>query len=488
MQRFLLLTIFFCLLIYNAVSQPTPFEQQIKQIKSDPDLRNGIASVYAIDLSTNKKTGELNSDVCLRPASIQKLITTAAALLIFGTNYRFKTELLYDGTIDSKNRILHGNIYIKGYGDPTLGSRYFGDSSSFLDKWIDAVRLLGIDSIDGAIIGDASYFSYDIVPPTWSWEDIGNYFGAGACGISIFDNSYTLYYNTSYQSGGITTITKIEPEIPGLAIENKVRSANISSDKSYIFGAPYTYNRSIKGYLPRGRTNYKVRGSMPDPELFAAQYFTQKLISNKIGVSKQPLCMRILSDSAMWKTSKSVFYTKYSPTLSEIVYQINKKSINFFAENLLVHIGKTIDSVDDTKSSTDAIVSFWGSKGMDTSGISINDGSGLSQYNSISAKQMVWLLEYMNSKAPKEVSEAFFNSLAIAGKDGTLKGVGDGTQIEGRIFAKSGSIRKVRCYAGYANSISGKKIAFTFMLNNYNCSDKKAKSKLENLMLSLINY
>lgn len=477
------------LILFSLQSQTAniSLSQVIKKIKTDKDLAHGFFGFYAIDLSNNKVIGENNSEICLKPASTQKLFTTSAALILFGPDKKFETKILYDGQIDKQNRTLNGNIYIQGGGDPTLCSKYFDNSTFAITTWVQTIKNLGIDTINGAIIGDASIFSDDIVPPTWAWEDIGNYFGSGPCGLSIFDNSYTLFFNTSSYSGGKTSITKMEPDIPQMTFENTVKAANINSDKSYIFGAPYTYHRYIRGYLPKGKTDYKVRGTMPDPELFTAQYLCNLLETAGVVINKPATTIRILNDSIYLNTTKTIITKTFSPALSEIIYQLNKKSINLFAESILVHIGILMDTVNDTKSSTDALVNFWAGRGLDTEGISINDGCGLSQYNGVSPKQLVYVLKTMYNQ-PKNIYEAFFNSLPIAGKDGTLSNVGDGTIIEGRINAKSGSIRGVRCYAGYATTLDGKTIAFAMMLNNFTCSDSKARLKLTELMQALVEY
>lgn len=458
----------------------------LNELKVDKDLRNATVGFYAIDLNTNEIIADLNSNLSMKPASTMKLITTAAALETLGADFRFQTKLAYTGKIDTAHNILHGNVIIIGGGDPSLGSKYFSSTADadFIHKWIVAIKKLGIDSIDGNIISDASKYSQDMVPPTWSWEDIGNYFGAGACGLTCFDNLYTLYYNTSSYVGGKTYITKIEPEIPGLIIENTVTSANSNSDNSYIYGAPYTYNRTIRGELPKGKTDYKVKGSMPDPALFLAQELKRNLIGEGLGVNGEATTLRILNDSIQSFDYKIITIT-LSPNLSDIVSILNTKSINLFAEHLLIETALKISGVNDTKSSADVIEGFWGLKGMDTSGMSMNDGSGLSYYNYINPKQLVFVLNYMCNNSKN--FDVYYSSLPISGQTGTLRSVCVNTIADGKIHAKSGSIRKVRCYAGYTVSNSGREIAFAMMLNNFNCSDSNARKKLEKLMIAMVD-
>lgn len=458
----------------------------VEEFANDPDLVNAGLSFYAVDVMTGEVIAELNPNLALKPASTMKIITSATALEVLGSTYQFETTLQYDGYIDKETKTLHGNIYIEGGGDPTLGSKYFQATKyhQFLDDWTNAIKELGIETIEGHIIGDATKYSWEMVPPTWSWEDFGNYFGAGPSGLTVFDNFYTLYFNTSSAVGGKTTITKIEPEIPGLEIDNQVVSANIYDDQSYIFGTPYTYNRYINGKLPRGKTDYKVKGSMPDPALFTAQELNTKLLEAGIKIKKDPTTIRILGNEDFLENDRTKIYVTKSPTLADIVSVLNFRSVNLFAEHLLVEVGVQRAGVNDIKSSTDVIENFWAYKGMKTGGLSINDGSGLSHYNYVSSKQLVFILKYMHQKSNN--FQAFYNSLPVSGESGTLKNVCKGTVAHGTIHAKSGTIRKVKCYAGYTISNSGREIAFAGMINNYNCSSSESKNKLEKLMIAMV--
>lgn len=460
---------------------------ELKRLQDDPDLAYGSVGFYAIDVNTGEVIAELNPNLGLKPASNMKIITSAAALEVLTPSFKFETQLQYDGYIDTISNTLHGNIYIKGGADPTLGSKYFVSTKNkqFLKEWVYAVKNLGIDTIDGQIIADATIYSWDMTPPTWSWEDMGNYFGAGACGLSIYDDFYTLYFNTSSSIGGKTYITKVKPDIPGLTIDNTVTAANTNSDKSYIFGAPYTFHRYVRGELPLGRTDYKVKGAMPDPALFAAMDLHNTLISEGVVINKNPSTIRILDDDKFSSSNKQKIISTFSPALSDIIYQLNMHSINLFAEHLLIHVGLTRSNVNDTKSATDVMESFWASKDMDIRGMSINDGSGLSYYNSVSAKQLVFVLNYMYNSS--NYYQTFYNSLPVSGVSGTLRRVCVNTVAYSKIHAKSGSIRKVRCYAGYTTSNSGREIAFAMMLNNFTCSDYNAKKKLEKLMIALVS-
>jgi D-alanyl-D-alanine carboxypeptidase/D-alanyl-D-alanine-endopeptidase (penicillin-binding protein 4) len=140
----------------------------------------------------------------------------------------------------------------------------------------------------------------------------------------------------------------------------------------------------------------------------------------------------------------------------------------------------------DSLAAADSLVAFWTRKGMDTEGLSMHDGSGLSQYNAITPRQMVWLLNYMHSESKHE--ETFYNSMAIAGVSGTLESLFKGSVAEGKLRAKSGTISKAKAYAGYVTSQSGRKIAFSMVANGFSGSSRQARARLEQLMIALAEF
>jgi serine-type D-Ala-D-Ala carboxypeptidase/endopeptidase (penicillin-binding protein 4) len=154
---------------------------------------------------------DYNSGVSLTPASVMKLITSAAAIELLGPYYTFKTKIGYTGKISKRWGRLRGNLIITGGGDPALGSKYFTDHyKDFITNWIGEIKKLGIKKITGKVITDDSYYDFLPVPGKWLWEDAGNYYGAGAYGLSVFDNLYEIHFKTLSDST-LPVIKKIFP-------------------------------------------------------------------------------------------------------------------------------------------------------------------------------------------------------------------------------------------------------------------------------------
>ncbi len=480
-----------CILCFShsASAQKRKFKdinKLVEETAENDDFKNAQFALLAVDVNTGEIIAEVNADKALKPASTQKLFSTSTILENYGPEFQFETVLAYTGVIDTINNILNGDIVIVGGGDPTLGSKYFKNDSvkNFIQKWIDDIKALGIDSIDGRIIADASLYSFDIVPETWSWEDMGNYYGAGPCGLTVFDNMYKIYFNSG-NAGDTADIDRIEPKIENVFFENAIIADSISYDNAYIFGSPYTNYRYLRGEIPLNRNEFVVKGSIPDPPYHAALELEKALESAGIAVSKGATTIRNLTlfEHSTINGEKQIIDTYSSPLLSEIICETNVHSINLFAEHCLIHSGLRMGAPTNTSDCVSAMKEFWESKGMDIQGLSLLDGSGLSHYNAITPRQMVYLLTYM--KKSSKYFDFFYNSLAIAGETGTIESMFKGTLAEGKLRAKSGTINRVKAYAGYTTSQSGREIVFSMVANNFSCSSSDARAKLEKLMISL---
>ncbi len=463
-------------------------EKFLDEFVKDDDLKNASFSFLAKDTKTGKVIAEYNPDMSLVPASTMKVVTTAAAMEILGGGFKFKTILQYSGYIDT-SCVLHGDIYIKGSGDPTLGSRFFKEhyyEPDFLNAWAMAIRNFGIDSITGRIIGDADLLGPDPTPTTWIYGDLGNYYGAPPNGLTIFDNTCYFEFASGSSNGDSTSIVCIEPQIPGMEIVNNVKSATSLDDNSIIIGPPFRFNRYIRGTIPKNQTAFEVRGSIPDPALQSA--FELQMACHNIGIAVNEGItttrdMRL--ENKYCDVGRQELYVQYSPSTSSIIYFVNMNSVNLFAEHLCIQIGLSKYGSASTSSGCSAIAEFWKKRGIDTDGLYQFDGSGLSRHNAISARHLTDIMYYMSRS---KNATGFENTLPVAGKSGTLSNVGKKTIIAGNVRAKSGTMQRVKSYSGYVKTKSGKKLAFTMIVNNFNCPVKTMVSKFEKLMIAMASF
>jgi D-alanyl-D-alanine carboxypeptidase/D-alanyl-D-alanine-endopeptidase (penicillin-binding protein 4) len=470
-----------------ALSQNS-IQTTVNNILKNSSLKNASFTFRVIDIEKDSVLAEHNPITSLVPASTMKLVTTAAAMDILGSYKTFKTTLQYDGYIDS-NCTLHGNIYIKGGGDATLGSKYFlskdEKATDFMNKWVHEIENLGIHAINGRVIGDASYFSQDMIPATWVWGDMGNYYGAGPSGLTIYDNLSTLSFSSENKNGGATSVDSITPYNPEVTINNKVTAANINSDNAYLLSAPYVGIKKAIGQIPMGRTEFNVKGTIHDPAYQAAYDFESFLLKSDIPASQNSTTIRRLNlKNIVLTTDRINIYTHTSPSLALIAYWTNHVSVNLFAEHLFNHVGVYYYKDGSNYSGGLAIKRFWDSK-INSEGLYVSDGSGLSRHNAISAFHLTEMLKYMTKS---KCYTSFYSSLAIAGKSGTMKYIGRGTNAANNVRAKSGTMSRVKSYAGYATTKSGREVSFAIIVNNYNGYTSTLTKKLEQIMVEIANY
>ncbi len=479
------LAVLLTLLVCSQTGKKYSIDQILSNLKNDQSLTHASWSVAALNTETGKLFVHYDHHRSLIPASTMKLFTTATALEILGSDFRFETQLKYSGYIDS-NGVLQGDLYIIGSGDPTFGSRRFGKScemESIYNTWLKKIKEKGIKKINGSVITDASIFEERVVPPTWLWGDIGNYYGSGVCGINCHENLYNIYFEPGQNIGDTANVIRIEPKIPGMEFINYVTTYKRGSgDNVYIYGGPYRQQRILRGTVPIGPDEFKVKGSMPDPAYFCAlslkNYFESKGI-----IVKQAATTRELKINGHYKKAETKLLAKYfSPSLKDIVHKTNIKSINIFAESLFKTIGLKLKGEGSYEKAKEAMDEFWEHKGIDLSGFDMNDGSGLSRSNCVTTYQLVKMLH----KAKEFQSfEHFYASIPVAGESGSISNLFKGHFAQENLRAKSGYMSGVRSYAGYVKNRKGQSIAFAIIVNNYEASPYQMKRKLEKLMMAI---
>ena len=485
MNRFTVTLILLSLFLPNVFSQR--LNNAIDVFANDPAFKYGGISVSILDVESGKLIAGHQSNLGTTPASSLKVITTAAALHYLGEDFRFKTELQHDGDIDEQGT-LHGNLYIKGFGDPTLGSHHFDKAEKLetvMAKFSKAVKDAGIKKIDGYIIGDASYFGTDVVGHKWLWEDLGNYYGAGAHGLNIQENMYFIEFQQTNQLGATPKVIDIKPTIPNLLLLNEVKSdVKGSGDNAYIFGAPYAYTRYIRGTIPVGNKRFTIKGSIPDPPFFFAHYLADILEKNGVTTSK------LTSSYFDYKRNpqnnegqRSTIFTYQSPNLRDIVVKTNMKSVNLYCEAMLRMIGKKVNNESTPEGGLKAVYDFLEKNKMNTDGFFLLDGSGLSPMNSVTSFQMAQAIRIFIKN--EKIADAFKSSLPVAARSGSMRYLLRGTVAEGKVFAKSGGMERVRSYTGYMKTKSGQLLSFSMIANNFTCKSSEVRKKMEKLMLAI---
>ncbi len=444
----------------------------ITLLTEHPITEQANISVLVQNMTTGEVVDEYRSTRVVPPASVMKVLTTGAALELLGKDYRFSTTLEYTGEIE--NGVLRGNLYIRGEGDPSLGDK----RSSFLPRWVQAVRDAGIRRIEGRVIADMGAFDGDAINPSWLLDDAANYYAPGIFGINYLGNTL----NIVLQSGAVGTVAavvKTEPNYPDLQLINRIRCTNITYDGAFVRGLPYSRERYLTGSIPSNLGTFGVKGDLPNPGLLLAQHLTAQLNGAGISVTEpadyEPNYNALLP-------ARRVLYTHKSQPLSELVYEANIHSNNLYAEALFRRLGLLYGTPSTVQHSADALRACWQRRGVDIAGALIKDGCGLAPQDAVSAATIVQVLVRMYKGENREV---FFRSLPVSGQTGTIKSFLRGTELEGRVHAKSGTISGTKNFAGYIDMPNGDKYVFCILVNSAPGKARNIQPVIEKYLLDV---
>jgi len=312
-------------------------------------------------------------------------------------------------------------------------------------------------------------FGYEGISPKWLWEDIGNYYAPGIFGISVFDNMYRVYLKSNSPDSE-TAILYTDPKINDLQLTNEIKASNDPSDNSFVSSIPLEYKVRLYGTIPQYQSSYAVKGSIPDPGLFLANYFRDYLQRNGIITEGEATTFRLHPTAP---TEEKLLSEVRSIDLASMVKIINVSSNNHYTEHLY-KVLTVLDSID--------IPEFWRKKGLNPDALIMYDGSGISPQNAISAGFLIDLLIYMDSQSRN--SSAFYQSLPVAGRNGTVVSFLRNTSLAGKARLKSGSISNVQSYSGYIES-KGKRYAVSLIINNFTGNRSVLRRDIEQLFNNL---
>jgi serine-type D-Ala-D-Ala carboxypeptidase/endopeptidase (penicillin-binding protein 4) len=473
------LVLFFAFVVF-AAGVPSRLQTEINTLNKDESLTHGCWGLCVIDLDSGKVIASNDPDRSMIPASTMKVLTTGAAMGLLGKDYRFTTFIEYDGVYDIAAGIIHGNIYIRGTGDPTLESSHFpSDTTNGFASLPKKLKEMGIKIIEGNIYGDRTFFSDNPLPDGWTWGDLGQYYGAGTSGLDYKDNKVVMYFNSMKGDSG--RLTEVKPHPKGIRYTTFV-TADGKKDEAFVYGSLNGSNYMIFGSIPAGKKDYEVEASNPDPALTCAEDVYNACIKRGIIVGGAPKSWNRNDQRNAKPFVRKTLMSFNSPMLSEIVEVTNKHSDNIYAEQLLRTLGALKGGDGTTEAGTNVVRDYWASQGVDVGGMYVMDGSGLSRSNLVTTKQQAMILYKISRMSWFTEFDA---SLPVAGKEGSMSSLCKGTCAENNMRAKTGYINRARGYAGYVKTKSGRTVCFSILANNYTCTPTEMKKKLEKVLIAI---
>lgn len=473
------------LFFLQIISPLERLQKLIDSVQNDTEIRNGTVAASIRSTQTGEYKLQFNAQKSLNSASVLKLVSTASALSILGPNYRFQTFIEYDGSI--VDSVLSGNIYIRGTGDPSLGTLRGGvNFQDLMRLFVKKIKEIGIKKIDGYVLGDASIFPENTVADTWVWGDIGNYYGAGASGLNINENLYQVYFKQSNVVGDYASIIKCIPEMPNATFINKVLVAEKGTgDNVIIYGTPFSNTILSEGTIPAGNNEFLVKGAIPDPAFLLAYQIQKNFVENGGIVSNPTISFQNFKKIAGYYPKQRLpIFTYDSPSMAILVKECNFNSINLYADIFLKTVGYYYAKDGSFDSGVNIQKQIWSQRGVDLQGFMIRDGSGLSPSGVITANNLTDILFTMKSDA---AFSDFYASIPIVGINGTVQNLAKGSKAVNNVRAKSGSISNTRAFSGYFNASNGELMSFTYIINRYaDGADKKVRKYLESMIKLMV--
>jgi len=392
--------------------------------------------------------------VALNPASTMKLLTSYAGLALLGPSYRWKTEVYSDAK--PINGILEGNLYLKGYGDPTFMS---------VDFWrlLNNIRQLGIKEIKGDLIVDNSYFAVKLPASTGFDDESARAYNASPSALAV--NLKAISFRFDSDASQVTIIP--EPDLIEVKVSNLLRVANVDC-ASWRNSLRYEVKPSADGAEVVFRGDYAPNcgGRYLDLLALDENYYTLaffRKIWHELGGSFNGKLRVIQAPNAMPSNNVKLFQQD-SRALGQVLPDINKWSNNLMARQLLMSIaGEKTDKPATEESGTLQVSQWLATLGLNFNELVIENGSGLSRIERISAQHMGQLLvsAYFSPVMPELMS-----SLPILGVDGTMLKRLQDSQLKGHAHLKTGSINDVSTIAGYMLGSHGQRYVVVFMAND----------------------
>lgn len=466
-----------------------------RQLKTDTLFTNAIVGILAVG-PDGREIAEWNADLPLLPASTMKTVTAGLAFEVLGADYRFSTRVAHDGHIE--DGVLHGNLYIVGGADPTLGSldTIAYPLDSIFGIWAQAVKKAGIRRIDGSVVGDDRIFAEESIHPNWVFDDIGWDYGSGASGLSFCENLTYFDIAPGAAVGDPVRITPAGPQAPYITYRNEAVTGPWGTGDKLVYHA--------SALAPVGRmTGTFGIDSAPltvgmsnkfGPAACAAEF---ALFLQETGVySKGATDVRHMASSYFVPAQEDmkVLVETFSPELGLIVEEMLAISNNFYAETIFKMVGRELVEENQDEPcgeitydmARDAAKAFLQGQGVSTRGYIQDDGSGLSREDCLSPR---FLTRFYGWMAMRPDFQTYLDCFPGPGRRGTLQYVLPKADpaLKRAIHAKSGSLSGVRCYAGYVDSPDGP-LRFAIMVNHYDCPTRKVQPKIEGFMEELARY
>ncbi|HEY2028258.1 MAG TPA: D-alanyl-D-alanine carboxypeptidase/D-alanyl-D-alanine-endopeptidase [Myxococcales bacterium] len=432
-------------------------------------LSSAKASVEVESLDDGQVVYSKNPDELLNPASNTKLITSAAALLRLGPEYRFTTDYLVDKPLQKGRAAV---LYVKGRGDPAV-------TTERLDGLVSDLWHRGLRSV-GDVVLDDSFFDREEFGPGWEQETSDKSWAAGVGALSLNHNSVAIYIAPGEKVGSRARV-EVDPDARDyFVVESRVTTVRKDGRRKL---RPHTLAEGertrivVDGRIAKDADTMVMFRRVGDPTFYYGQTLRTLLERRGIRVTGKVRRGAVPADASLLQSYDS-------PALAEIVRDMNKVSSNFIAEMLVKTLGAELKGVPGTwPKGVEVTEDLLAELGIARGTYTLKNGSGLNDTNRFTARQMATLLSGVWKRFP--VAAEFVASLGIAARDGTMRLRMEGTDAAGRLRAKTGTLEHVTALSGYVQSLGGERFVFSVLVNDFTGKSGLVVSSIDRLGVML---
>jgi D-alanyl-D-alanine carboxypeptidase/D-alanyl-D-alanine-endopeptidase (penicillin-binding protein 4) len=492
MRKLILASLTISAAVPLAAQSSGSLQQRMTRFLDQPPFDRATWNVFVQD-DRGRVLFNRNGDRFSIPASNTKLVVAAAAAVLLPADYRVRTSIYTNGTVE--HGVLKGDLILYGRGDPTWSERCYtidtlapgGCDSTWtvVDAIADSIRARGIRRVTGRIVGDGSYFEPALVHWNWSTFDINWWYAAPVSALGFHDNSTDFEISPGPAVDQPPVIT-INPDMHFITFENRARTVPADSSTTIgdnFFRKPGTLDIWAEGTVSLSRSKWVESFALPDPNLFTARALEESL--KKKGVSIEGGAGSTV-DSMAYRALRccgTPIVEYRGRPLPDILFPILNSSQNWFAEMLLKILGREVGDTASWSKGLDIEKRFLiDSVRIDSTAFALDDGSGLSAGNLVTPRAFVQLLSYMY-RHPKRAP--FLAGLPRAQQRGSLLRRFGGTPLEGRVLAKTGSIFRVNTLSGYVERADGRVITFSIQVNAHTVPTRQILAQIDSVVVQL---
>lgn len=460
-----------------------PYDRLVNNIDKtfhEPRFEHALWGAVIKNLETGEIWYENNADKVFMPASNNKIISASTALLNLGPQFRFTTRLMTNGkAIDS---MLYGDLIVWSNGDPTLYEKLYEHSTDQFQAWADSLKAMGIHSILGDIIGDDNAWDDQRIGDGWAHDYLDVWYAAEIGPLQFNENYVDL---TIYPPDSTCDTVRIIPNVES-GYFRIINALTVMDSGHSDFSVRREYGTNIlmaEGTIVRNSRKITWSPTITDPTLFYVTVLKEVLEQNGIQVTGQPKDIDdfLVSQAPITDT----LVTHQSAPLSAIIKIMMKRSQNLYAETMVRIQGYELKGIGSFDSGCAVVQETLSKMGIQPETYIFADGSGLTRYDYVSPRILLTILNYMRYNSDWDL---WYDSLPIAGVDGTLKNRMQDSPGFGNVRAKTGTISNVRGLSGYVTTADDQLLAFSFLVNGHLLSSADTEEVTDHVLDLLARY